>query len=43
MTQLTKERIIEHCRWISTFDRAEAVRAFNWYTEMLPWLELKKK
>jgi hypothetical protein len=27
----------------SPFDRAEAIRAFRWYDELLPWLELRRK
>lgn len=38
-----RERILSHCRWIATFDRAYAIDTFNRYAEQLPWLELKKK
>jgi len=38
-----RTRIIDHCKWIATFDRAEAIRAFRWYDEILPWLELRRK
>lgn len=42
-TFVTKELVISHCRWIATWDRAEAIRAFNWYAQMLPWLNLRDK
>jgi len=38
-----RTRILRHCAWIATFDRAEAIRAFRWYDELLPWLELRRK
>ena len=38
-----RTRILSHCRWVATFDRAEAIRAFRWYDELLPWLELRRK
>ena len=41
--QALRTRVIEHCAWIATFDRAEAIRAFNWYDQLLPWLELRRK
>jgi len=41
--QNLRTRVIEHCRWISTFDRDEAIRIFYWYDELMPWLELRKK
>lgn len=41
--QALRTRILRHCAWIATFDRAEAIRAFRWYDELLPWLELRRK
>jgi len=41
--QELRERIIAHCRWISEFDRDEAIRAFKRYEEMMPWLKLRSK
>lgn len=41
--QALRARILSHCKWIATFDRAEAIRAFRWYDELLPWLELRRK
>jgi len=41
--QALRARVISHCAWIATFDRAYAVAAFNEYDRLLPWLEVKKK
>jgi len=41
--QALRARIIDHCAWISTFNRAEAVSIFNHYHHELPWLKLKSK
>ena len=38
-----RTRLIQHCQWVATIDRDEAVRAFNQYHESMPWLELKRK
>lgn len=38
-----KLRVIEHCRWIAMFDRDYAIRAFNHYDELMPWLQLRSK
>jgi hypothetical protein len=41
--QALRTRIVEHCKWIATYDRAYAIAAFNWYDQLLPWLELRRK
>lgn len=38
-----RTRILESCKRLATLDRAEAIRAFNRYDELLPWLELRRK
>lgn len=38
-----KERILQHCRWVYSFDKEYANWCFDRYAEMLPWLELKRK
>lgn len=35
-----RTEIINHCKWMSKFDYAEAVRAFKQYREQLLWLKL---
>ena len=37
-----RAQILEHCKCIAAFDRDEAIRAFNHYDRLLPWLELRK-
>jgi hypothetical protein len=41
--QALRTRIVEHCRWIATYDRAYAIAAFNHYDQLMPWLELRRK
>ena len=41
--QALRQRVIDHCRWIATFDRPYAIEEFNHYDQLLPWLELRKK
>jgi len=38
-----KQRVLEHCRWVYTFDKDYANWCFNRYAEMLPWLGLQRK
>ena len=38
-----RTRVIEHCKWIATWDRDYAVEALNRYHELMPWLELRRK
>lgn len=38
-----REMVIEHCKWVASFDRVYAIYTFNRYAEMMPWLELRKK
>jgi hypothetical protein len=33
-------RVLEHCRWIATFDREYAIWAYRHYRDAMPWLEL---
>jgi hypothetical protein len=38
-----KQRILDHCAWIATFDRDYAILAFRNYCTDLDWLGLRDK
>jgi hypothetical protein len=38
-----KQRILDHCAWIATFDRDYAIWTFRNYCASLDWLGLRDK
>jgi hypothetical protein len=32
--EVLRARYIEHCAWMATWDKNEAIRAFNWYDQL---------
>ena len=39
----SRKRVVDHCAWLATMDRAYAVWTFEQYDKSMPWLELRNK